>query len=395
MIKLLLMFLNKVKKTLIKSAVPPGLFALMGFCGCAGPSTPLGALWTVTPPQRVAPIQKSNFKPDLSTSNFKSDFGVYQDKKSLTNRLLGRPEIRLKPARQVLHGPSQIQITVDDSLDPPDRDHLKIYYDRLDVTESFLSQAEVSMRDNHTQMVIRVPNIRLQAYRDHDIHLVYNKDQSKPVTTEFKPPLCQAYEQKLVHHTGPFRPSPELLDLISYEAEQQGFSPAFLTALIAQESGFNPMVVSWAKAMGLTQVTPIADQEIQKKYPHWPRFPNVSSMPVSWLKTLIALEKINPDNDWRMDIQRSIRGGITFAQMIADRWYEDQNYVVVKSLWPNSTDHELSKLILASYHSGFARIRYALKLHGRDWMAINRLREARFYVNRIMSYCFHFSHLDV
>jgi soluble lytic murein transglycosylase-like protein len=52
---------------------------------------------------------------------------------------------------------------------------------------------------------------------------------------------------------------------------------------------------------------------------------------------------------------------------------------------------ERTKLLLASYNSGYARVLTALRTYGKNWITSPELHEARRYVNRISSYCDYFS----
>lgn len=56
----------------------------------------------------------------------------------------------------------------------------------------------------------------------------------------------------------------EYLDLAAPAAQENGFSPLLLLALVRQESFFDPDAVSSAQAMGLTQVIPSTAQEIAR-----------------------------------------------------------------------------------------------------------------------------------
>ena len=178
--------------------------------------------------------------------------------------------------------------------------------------------------------------------------------------------------------------------VISEKAAKAGLSPSFFTALVAQESGFQPQVVSWARALGLTQITGSAESEFISRYQSWPRYPDVNTMPVAVLKALVLAGKINAKSEWRLDPDHSIQGGIDYTVMLADKWSSPARLARIRSLFANP-EEEHTRLILASYHSGFSRVLSAFEKYGRNWLEAPDLREARKYVNRIESYCDYFS----
>jgi soluble lytic murein transglycosylase-like protein len=158
--------------------------------------------------------------------------------------------------------------------------------------------------------------------------------------------------------------------------------------LIAQESSFNPRTVSWAKAMGLTQVTPIAEDEVSSQIPDydsWPKYKGgTGRLPASVIKMMVLSGRINDKNDWKLDRELSIRGGLAYLSFLQKLWS-------TPAMMARFDDIERTKLVLASYNSGRVRVLSAVHRYGKAWLRAPQLREARLYVNRIFSFCDSFS----
>ena len=349
----------------------------LSLTGCAGPSTPLGAPWATDssqvkngPLSFIASIFKiSGRKPDAMAAN-----------------------IRIYPQRQILHRPSPMTVVVEDLGGIRANYKLVVRYNGLDVTPSFLRQANLDFSDDGKHLVIQVPTIRLTPQRDHLIEVVYGSGSTLNAYARLAPPTCKAVDrQKTIVTTEKFEPTNELLSLIKDISKQTGFSAAFTAALIAQESGFDPSSVSWARAIGLTQVTPIADQELGKTNSDWPRYPGINDMSQPWIKMLVLTGTANEQNEWRLNPRRSIQGGLNYAHLLLDRWRTGENTDKIRAAFEDP-DSETTKLVLASYHSGYARVNSAFTRLGRSWLTAPELKEARKYVNRVFSFCDHFSH---
>jgi len=333
-------------------------------CGCAGPTTPLGAVWVVKVPERA----KAEHNWD-------------------------RAKISFFPPRQVLHGPAPMMITIHDP-DGIHADHeLRVQYNGKDVTDSFLRQAQMSKSGDGKQLLIKVPLVRLPPTSQHDIRFLYGSEgvSATKAQATFQPPICNAFARKKVFHTGGFEPPNDLLVMIDQIAIGSGFNPVLATALIAQESSFRNRTVSSSKAIGLTQVTSIAETEISELFSDWPRYPGINQLPVPIVKALVIAGKANAENEWRLDSERSIRGGLAYARMLAERWASEENYSKIRNTFIDS-DRAYTELLLASYNSGYTRVLSALNRRGADWINDSELTEAKRYVNRIFSFCDHFSY---
>lgn len=379
--------LNPRLRKLLRAFRPLSLAGLAAAMGCAGPTTPLGASRALTPSQVNAP-RLSFLGSVLRQKDSEDDASVPGP---------GEPTVLVYPARQVLHGPAPITVVIHepggiDALGHNPIDDLVIRHNGLDVTASFLMQAHTEK--GHSRLVVRVPAIRLSPLREHVIEVIYGR-AGRHAYARVKPPRCSVREDRSVFSTGGFRPSTLLLRQIHELARERHVNPALLAGLIAQESGFEPKRVSWARAMGLTQVTGVAERELAKRYPEfasYPRYPGINEMPFGLLQALIATGTVNEQNEWRLDAGRSIRGGLAYLALLERRWNSPENRRrVLRVFGPEEFDQALTKLILASYHSGYARVSSTLSRSQYSWMHAADLQEARRYIGSIFSYCDHFA----
>lgn len=361
-----------------KLCLPLALAPLL-FGGCAGPATPLGALWATTSTE----VKNGPLSFIASIFNFA---GRGPDSVS---------DIRFYPKRQILHRATPMTVVVEDLNGIRANYKLVVRYNGMDVTPSFMRQATVSYHDDGRQLVVRVPTIRLSPKKDHLIEIIYGNNGTRLNSyARYQPPTCNALEHRNILSTDVFAPESELVGLIRTISEQTGFSPAFAAALVAQESSFNPRTISWARAIGLTQVTPVADDELAKNYSSWPRYPGLNSMPLPWVKMLVLTGTANEQNEWRLNPRASIFGGLTYLHMLVERWHEPDNLSRIRAV-SDDPDQEITRLVLASYNSGYARVQGAYSRLGRAWLTAPELREARKYVNRIFSLCDHFANGEV
>jgi hypothetical protein len=364
------------------------LVAQLVLCRCAGPATPLGGVWGIEVSQ-VAPT----FGEELAEAATVTDES-------------GGPKIRFNPPRQVLHAPKPMTLVIEDPHGTPNVSSLRIRYNGLDVTRSFLRQARVKSRGAH-KLVVQIPRMSLPPTSDHAIEVRYVSGKGTPlamsVLARYEAPVCSIFDSHRVLSTDNFEPEQRLIHSIERISEQNGFSPAFSTALIAQESSFNPKTVSSAGAMGLTQVTPVAEEDLQELIAHWPRYPGVDRLPSPLVRFLVMSGDINERNEWRLQPERSIRGGLTYLRVLAEKWSMPENMARIRAIIgdnPKKIEEEKieimqTKLILASYNSGFARVQSSLLKNGRNWLKSSELKEARRYVNSIFSYCDSFSQPEV
>lgn len=347
------------------------------FSSCAGPTSPLGAVWALTPAQALRAI-------------------LPQENSAET----GGPKIRFSPSRQILHGPSPLRVIIeDDGAIFADAKHgkdfqIEVHYDDLDVSRNFLKRTTIISEGLNQPLVFEHPKIRLSPETDHKIEVTYRSPSGKIAFAKYEPPQCKAVGKDSVVNLGGFSPPSSLIKMIGKVSSEDGINPSFATALVAQESAFNSRAVSWARAVGLTQVTPIAEQEVARQFSSWPRYPGINEMPMPILKAMIFAGKVNSTNEWRLNRELSLRGGLSITQSLAKRWSTSENEEIIRRIARDNPETERSRLILASYQSGYSRVATAVNRYGSNWLEDDELSEARKYINRIFSYCYTFSDND-
>ena len=166
-------------------------------------------------------------------------------------------------------------------------------------------------------------------------------------------------------------------------------TPSIAGPVIVFEGVIGAQAVSVAKALGLTQVTPLAHQEIKKFKSNWEIYPNFSALTYSDIKSKLSTEKITPYNDWRLDPQKSIEGGIVYLQYLENYWNTPDKQKILEQSFASNIPR--TDIILASYNSGAARVKQSILKNDKDWLFDKSLNEARNYVMNIKSYCYAFS----
>lgn len=363
------------------------LVMICGLCAallsCAGPTTPFGALHELKPaptqgPSELQQVEAQAQKPEKSASDFFSPPPT-------------KSQIEFYPTKQVLHDRQTLKVAFRDPRGISDESLWKIYFNGYDVTRQILPTAVTSLDDDRRTLILEFPNLRLRPEVDNLVKVAFFQSKKAPaVVRQWDPPDCSLHEMRGIDQTGDFNVPPHILKNIQAWATEHKINPSLITGLIAQESAFDPTAVSWAKAMGLTQVTPIGDLEIARTEPSWPRSDKVTRLPASLIKTLVNTGQLTARDDWRLNPELSIRGGLTLLEYFENYWRMDLNFERLESNFSNP-QQMLTPVVLASYHSGAARVKRAINESGPKFLTADYLKEARKYVNRVNSYCYHFS----
>lgn len=336
--------------------------------GCAGPTSPFGALNSL---QTLTQISTEG-QPTTSKTPV---------------------QIRFLPKRQVLHDKSDLVVEIHDKEAIPSLSNIKVFFNSLDVTDTFLSNIQVKNRIKEKILEVEFKNVRLKLLGDNQIKLGYQKNKTL-YTAQFSAPTCDYFDTKPINNIQGFRPPNDYILWMTEISKKHKFNPNFLTGIVAQESGFNPNAISWAKAIGLTQMTQLAEEQIRVEDKQWPQTREISSLNYIQLKQKISEGEINRDNEWRLHPQMSLQGGAEYIRYIYDYWQLDENKLWLDKL-PGDASTNLSQVILASYNSGPARVKNAIITDNHNWIKKAELKEAHKYINKVFSYCYHFSERSV
>ncbi len=326
--------------------------------GCAGPTTPFGGLdfWTGDGHFFKSSPEKSSQDLDIS------------------------------PRRQVLHKASSLKVEYTPTSTARQDIKINVIYNHRDVTKAFERHALSSDQDGK-QVVYIYPKLRLLPDRRHQID-IYIKNQGQIISQlKYLPPDCSMENPRTIASIAPFKPERNYVGKITYLANENNINPSFLAGLIAQESGFDAEMISRSKALGLTQVTSVADDELKKLRPQWHRDARIENLDSKEVASLIRQKKISAQDDWRLDPELAIEGGALYLNYLREYWNSVEN----KSLLQSHPDVPYSEVILASYNSGASRVKNRIQKYGPDWLDDNDLKEAFKYVNSVQSYCYHFS----
>lgn len=328
--------------------------------GCAGPSSPFGAEhgW-------------------FSSWSFRGPGSVLLSSEDKT--------VKVSPDYQVLHRPFQLLVDVTAKYPELSLDDFKVLYEDKDVTNSFKAKAKIE-KTWQGNWVIKIDRIKLSPNRISRLEFYFLDEAGVWHKEKLGEPDCSWNYNGSTKHWDQFNLDSKINAEINVESKASGLNAKLISALVAQESGFNPRAVSWAKAIGLTQITDVAQNEITRKYPDFPKYSGLMDLSIWTLKKLIRSGQINSNNEWRLDSKKSIQGSIAYLKYIEDYWNQEE-LNDLRNLVLKGNTNEYKKLILASYHSGPFRVKNALVKNNRRWLASENLNEARKYVNLVFSYC--------
>jgi hypothetical protein len=354
--------------------------ALIGLAGCVGPSTPFGSIGSMkSPPQMVKDANTKVTMNETPEEREPSAISILLPTKT--------PSIKFYPDRQILHGYKDWSVSVTDVETKNFAERIKIIFNNQDVTQRFLALSKIETTDD--KLNITFPKLRLPYDRYNQIEVQYQSSESHRIKKQYLPPVCSMYDQGHIKNTGRFKVSENILSKIHEQANKYSLNPRMMAGIIGQESSFNPEAVSWAKAIGLTQVTPLAETEIVGDKMHFPRYPALNEKPVWKIKSLIQTGKVNAENEWRLDPMQSIEGGIAYLEYVDEYWRKESNAEVLATL--RGDPYILyTQVVLASYNSGPYRVKKAIERMKDRWILHSELKEAHKYVNRIFSFCHHF-----
>ncbi|EQC52774.1 lytic transglycosylase domain-containing protein [Bacteriovorax sp. DB6_IX] len=344
--------------------------ALGLLCSCAGPMNPFSSdTKNIFSKNKGLSIWEGERKPATAT-------GV---------------DISFYPKKQNWHESHDFYIILESDFEILNHNNIKLFWNHKDITPSLNNVKEI-VYQNKNNLIIKVKGLRLLANNENDIHLYYVSSKDKSVYgRKYDHPTCEINEQAYVYNTSPFNVKESFIKLVEKESVKKGINPSMMTALIAQESGFDAKSVSHAKAIGLTQVTNLASHHVLKKHQNWKADRRIKKLPVPILRTMIKIGKISKKHDWRLDKRKSVQGGLEYIKYLERYW--NGNIDLIERAYGTNFDKEkiLTELILASYNSGPYRIKMRLIRDGKLWARSKVIKEAKNYIGKVKSFCYHFN----
>jgi len=299
-------------------------------------------------------------------------------------------KISFHPSRKYYHHKTNFLIEVESDSRISEDFELKIFHNNYEVSDGFLSAGVAQISTDRKKMVYSLRDLRFKTLDANNVRVEIYNEGRKVGYSLLPEPECSFYsEDKFVDIT-PFRAPAHYTKMIEKVATESQMNPSLVAGLVAQESGFNPKAVSWAKAIGLTQVTPLAEKQIQNTVKDWPQDPKIQDISYVALKSKIYLNEITPQTEWRLDPEKSLRGGIAYIQYLHEYWSRQDNKKLFDDSLGGGAD-TYTDVILASYNSGPARVKRAIRSHNKMWKKDESLREAVRYLKKVKSFCFHSS----
>ncbi|MCO4752877.1 MAG: transglycosylase SLT domain-containing protein [Bacteriovoracaceae bacterium] len=336
--------------------------AAVVFTSCAGPTNPFGShVWLL-----------SEFKTNGQGLSHHAAIETY-------------------PKRQVYHTPFDLVLNIQDDEYIPKTFRYEILHNGKRIERWWKSEKITFNPQNPKKAQITFENLSLLPGRKNEITFLYYRDKNAaPVAYKFLPPHCPLRANRQIASINPFEP--KNIDIPSIEdiASRNKINPSLLAALVAQESSFNPLALSWAKALGLTQVTPIANKEIIRQRPDWKYDKDVEKLNFLQLKTSILTNRITKKQDWRLDEAKSLEGGSVYLNLLGEYWTKPNAKEVLQRSFSEESA-PLTDILLASYNSGAYRVKKAIIRNKEKWLESKELKEARKYVMNIKSYCHAFT----
>lgn len=298
--------------------------------------------------------------------------------------------INSSPGKQYYNSPYDLKIKLLDPNFEISRFRYEIVYNNKKLNRWFKTE-EIKFPDSKEKpVVITFKNLSILPGNINKIGFLYYPVGSKyPVIYNLKVPECFKEFKKQKIHIAPFNISENLMANIQTLSDKYQYNSSLIAALIAQESSFNPTAISYAKALGLTQVTPTAAQEIKRYKKDWEIYPNFTQIPLSKIKTKLADKKINSSNDWRLNERKSIEGGIVYLNYLNQYWSTPDKREILSNTFKNEIPE--IDIMLASYNSGAYRVKKSIIKNKKNWLFDSGLNEARKYVMNIKSYCYAFN----
>ncbi len=339
------------------------VFFTLNFFSCAGPTNPFGGDIFIS--QEFSLADSNNFE----------NHGI---------------DISMSPDRQYYNSPYDLSIKIDDPQFNLRDFKYEIVYNNKKLNRWLKTEEIVLPKKKGDPVTIHFKNLSLLPGNINKISfLYYPKNQNTPLVHNLEVPECLKSLKVADISIAPFKINTSLKSNIINIAQKYSYNPSLIAALIAQESSFNPTALSIAKALGLTQVTPVAHREIARVKEDWEIYPEFGELSILNLKFRLKNQLIHSGNDWRLDQSKSIEGGIIYLDYLARYWENQEKQKLLSRVFKQ--DVPMTDILLASYNSGAYRVRKAIERNEKEWLFDETLNEARKYVMNIKSYCYSFN----
>jgi hypothetical protein len=294
------------------------------------------------------------------------------------------------PDRQYYNSAYDLTVSITDPNFNINSFKYDVVYNNKKLNRWYKSEEIIFPKDKKNPIQIKFKNLSILPGNINKIaFLYYPTNNNIPVRHKLEVPECHRNFKTDKINISPFKISKNLERNISSISKKYDYNSALVAALIAQESSFNPKALSFAKALGLTQITPRAHDEINKIKKDWAIYPKFKKLPYLNLKTKVISSVINEKNDWRLDNTKSIEGGVIYLNYINNYWSSPEKLEILSDVF--NEDVPSTDIILASYNSGAYRVKKSIMRNRENWLFDQSLNEARKYVMNIKSYCYAFN----
>ncbi len=294
------------------------------------------------------------------------------------------------PKKQYYNSPFNLTLRINDPNFDKKNFKYRISYNNQILNRWYKSETIEFPNKRYDDIKIIFKNLSILPGNINKIKFFYYPNKTKEVIVyQLEVPDCYKEFKNQKIQISPFKIKNTLKENLIFLSKKYRVNPSLMAALIAQESSFDPNALSFAYALGLTQVTPIAAKEVSKYKDDWEIYPDFTAMSLAEIKSYIGHYKINPLNDWRLDPKKSIEGGILYLKHLQKYWGQPSKQKLLNKTFKNEIP--LTDILLASYNSGAYRVKNSIKRHNQNWLFDENLSEARKYVMNIKSYCYAFN----
>ncbi len=336
----------------------------MSAVSCAGPFTPFGGINDLSP-KAGAP----ELPPDGA----------------------GQASISFFPPTQSWHAASELVVRAQGQF--PTAPELRVFYNGREITNSLEDRWVQRPMSDGTEFRLKDTFI-LPMETDHRLSFSFRPGPASPWTTaELPAPGCLVSQSVPLRSMEEFKDKWQLLNRLEKIAQERSINPSFYAGLLAALSGLDSRVVGSSKELGPAQLGPAAATLVEIGRPHWQRSKAVENVNPLTLKFLVSMGKVNGEQDWRLDEEKSLIGGADYLTKIRKFWEETDNMsIFTQAFGPlENAGQEYSDLVAASYVAGSSKVLDAVRTLGRNWGRASNLKTARRAVARARSYCKHFS----